>query len=234
MSAVVWHDVECGAYSADLPLWRELAAARGGPVLDVGAGTGRVAQDLHRRGFEVHALDVDAELLRALSDRAPGVPTHVADARDFALPLRFALVIAPMQTVQLLGGPHERERFLRCARRHLLPGGLLAAALANTLDDFEAGDVEVAPDMREVDGVVYASRPIAVRAEGDAFVLERVRERVDRAGDRIVEQNRVRLERVTTDRLNAEAAALGYRPEPPRIVEPTEDHVGSEVAMLRA
>ena len=46
---VAWHDVECGGYDADLPLWRELAARRGGPVLDVGAGTGRVALDLARR-----------------------------------------------------------------------------------------------------------------------------------------------------------------------------------------
>jgi hypothetical protein len=51
---VVWHDLECGAYRADLPLWRELAArARfGSPILDVGAGTGRVALDLARAGHE--------------------------------------------------------------------------------------------------------------------------------------------------------------------------------------
>ena len=40
---VVWHDVECGGYDADLTLWQELAREAGGPVLDVGAGTGRVA-----------------------------------------------------------------------------------------------------------------------------------------------------------------------------------------------
>ncbi len=42
-AAVVWHDIECSAYRADLPLWRELAAEYGDPILDVGAGTGRVA-----------------------------------------------------------------------------------------------------------------------------------------------------------------------------------------------
>jgi SAM-dependent methyltransferase len=231
---VIWHDVECGAYAADLPLWRELAEAGGGPILDVGAGTGRVAIDLHRRGFDVHALDVDPALLAALSDRAPTLPTYVADARDFALPTRFALVIAPMQTVQLLGGAADRRAFLRCAQRHLERGGLLAAALANTVDDFEDGDVEVAPDMREVGGVVYASRPTAVRADGDGFVLERLRERVDAGGARTVEENRIRLARVTADRLNTEAAALGLRPEAPRTIEATDDHVGSEVAMLRA
>jgi SAM-dependent methyltransferase len=231
---VVWHDVECGSYAADLPLWRELAAEAGGPVLDVGAGTGRVAVDLHRRGVDVHALDVDAELLAALRERAPAVPVHVADARDFDLGTRFALVIAPMQTVQLLGGAREREAFLRCVRRHLDRGGLLAAALATTLEHFEEGEVEVAPDMREVGGVVYASRPTAVRADGDGFVLERLRERVDARGERAIERNRIRLARVTAERLNAEAAALGFRPEPPRTIEATDDHVGSEVAVLRA
>ena len=44
--AVVWQDVECASYDADLPLWRELAAAAAGPVLDLGCGTGRVALDL--------------------------------------------------------------------------------------------------------------------------------------------------------------------------------------------
>ncbi|HEX2087207.1 MAG TPA: class I SAM-dependent methyltransferase [Solirubrobacteraceae bacterium] len=231
---MIWHDVECGAYAADLPLWRELAAAARGPVLDVGAGTGRVAIDLARRGFDVHALDVDADLLAELRRREPGVPVHAADARDFDLGLRFSLVIAPMQTVQLLGGPRDREAFLRCARRHLAPGGVLAAALANTLEDFEAGEVEVPPDMREVDGVVYASRPTAVRADGDGFVLERLRERVDRHGARSVAENRIRLARVSAERLNAEGAAIGFHPEPPRTIEATDDHVGSEVAILRA
>ncbi|HEV2061494.1 MAG TPA: hypothetical protein VGR12_01470, partial [Solirubrobacteraceae bacterium] len=69
---------------------------------------------------------------------------------------------------------------------------------------------------------------------GDGFVLERLRERVDRAGTRTVEQNRIRLARVTAERLGAEAAAVGLRPEPPRAVDATSDHVGSEVAMLRA
>ena len=232
--AVVWHDVECGSYAADLPFWRALAAGAGGPVLDVGAGTGRVTRDLAARGVDVHALDVDAELLAALRERAPGVPAHQADARAFALGTRFALVIAPMQTVQLLGGPRDRAAFLRCAQRHLLPGGLLAAALANTLEDFEDGDVDVAPDMREVAGVVYASRPTAVRADGDGFVLERVRERVSRRGERTVAGDRIRLARVTAEQLNAEAAAIGLRPEPVRTIDPTDDHVGSEVAMLRA
>jgi precorrin-6B methylase 2 len=69
MSTVVWHDVECGSYVEDLPLWRSLAAEYGDPVLDVGAGTGRVTLDLARAGYRVTALDRDPELLAALERR---------------------------------------------------------------------------------------------------------------------------------------------------------------------
>ena len=48
--SVIWHDLECGGYAEDLALWRELAMRHGGPVLDVGAGTGRTAIMLARAG----------------------------------------------------------------------------------------------------------------------------------------------------------------------------------------
>ena len=40
---IIWHDVENGSYAVDLKLWRRLAREAAGPVLDLGAGTGRVA-----------------------------------------------------------------------------------------------------------------------------------------------------------------------------------------------
>jgi SAM-dependent methyltransferase len=233
---VLWHDLECGGYDVDLPLWRELADREGSPVLDVGAGTGRVALDLARRGHEVVALDRDAALLGALRER--GGTLHVtaveADARDFDLGRRFPLILVPMQTVQLLGGPDGRARFLRRAREHLAPGGLLAAALADALEAFDAQhDVPPMPDLREVAGVVYASRPVAVRDLGDRAAIERVREVVTGDGTRTVTDDVVELDRVDPATLAAEAAALGLHAEAPRRLEPTLEYVGSTVVMLR-
>jgi hypothetical protein len=37
---IMWHDLENGSYAEDLALWRDLAVVHGGPVLDIGAGTG--------------------------------------------------------------------------------------------------------------------------------------------------------------------------------------------------
>ena len=72
---VAWHDTECGSYDADLPLWRELAGA--GPVLDVGAGTGRVALDLAARGASVTALDVEPAFGRAETIELGGRPVSI-------------------------------------------------------------------------------------------------------------------------------------------------------------
>ena len=72
----VWHDLECGEYSDDLALWRALAARTGAPVLDVGAGTGRVTLELASEGVEVVALDLNPRLLAALDCRAAALPGH--------------------------------------------------------------------------------------------------------------------------------------------------------------
>jgi SAM-dependent methyltransferase len=186
-STVVWHDLECGAYTADLPLWRELAAACAGApsraVLDVGAGSGRVALDLAGRGACVTALDLDAELLRALRERAAAahietVETVRADARTFALARQdYAVCVAPMQTIQLLGGASARIAFLRRARMHLAPGGVLACAIVTDVEPFDcaAGDLGPSAEVARLDGATYISRTTRVHVGRRTVRIERER-----------------------------------------------------------
>jgi SAM-dependent methyltransferase len=234
---VVWHDVECGFYAEDLPLWRDLATVHGGPVLDVGAGTGRVTLHLAARGFAVVALDRSPDLIAALSERAAGLPveTVVADARDFDLAGRgFGLILVPMQTVQLLGGPDGRAAFLRCARAAIAPGGLLAIAIADALETFdEVHSLPPLPDIREIDGIVYASRPLSVHNEPEGAVIRRLRETVDTAGNISSEEDLIRLDHLAPATLEAEGDAVGFRVERARAIPQTEDYVGSTVVMLR-
>ena len=125
-TAVAWHDVECAAYAADLELWRELADAATGPVLDLGCGTGRVALDLADRGHSVTAVDADAELVAELARRARErglrVDSLAGDARTLALSRRFGLALAAMQVVQLLGGRTGRIAMMARVVEHLAPG----------------------------------------------------------------------------------------------------------------
>jgi SAM-dependent methyltransferase len=227
----MWHDLECAGYVEDLPLWRELAGD--GPVLDLGCGTGRVALDLAARGVPVVGLDVDEVLLDELRRRAGDLPVETvrADARDFDLGRRFGVVLAPMQTVQLLGGAQGRTGFLRCARAHLEPGGLCAIAIADEIETFD--DIEaVLPDVHEDGGTVYFSQPVSIRDQGDRFEIEFVREVVDPHGGRSSGRNVIHLDRLDADRLEAEAE--GFTVLERRTVPQTDAYVGSTVVMLRA
>ena len=234
---VIWHDVECAAYDADLGLWRELAAAAEGPILDLGAGTGRVALDLAARGHDVTALDSEPELLRALAARARErdlrVRTEVADARSFALGREFALAIAPMQVVQLLGGASGRLRMLGCVREHLRVGGRFAAALADPFEGIPAGEAEPpVPDVREQDGWVFSSTPIAVRDEEDATVIDRHRQSVSPSGELEEVVASIRLDDAPPDELEHLGASLRMRTLPRRHVPASDDYVGSTVVVL--
>lgn len=237
-SEVIWHDIECGGYCEDLPLWRALAHEHGDPILEVGAGTGRVSLDLARLGYEVTALDCDRELLDELASRAAGttLETILGDARSFTLERRFALCLVPMQAIQLLGGNEARAAFLRCARACLAPGGVLATALTEVVEPYEVTDGGPAPlpDMRELEGVLYASRPVAVREQHDVFVIERVREIVAANGVRAVEENRIALDRVGAAELEREGRAAGFHTMARTRIPATADYVGSEVVMLGA
>jgi SAM-dependent methyltransferase len=230
VSAVVWHDLECGGYSEDLPLWHGLARACDGPILDVGAGTGRVALELARAGPDVVALDLAPELLAALRERSGGlsVETLVGDARDFSLGRRFGLILAPMQTVQLLGGAHDA--FVRCVAAHLAPGGVFAAALADP-PEYD-GEVKPLPDMREADGWLWSSQPVAIRRTPAGMLIQRVRETVSPAGERTVEDDEILLTITTAAELEAAGVRHGLRPLPRRAIPQTDDYVGSEVVVL--
>jgi SAM-dependent methyltransferase len=236
VSAVIWHDVECGRYAADLPVWQGYAEEEAGPILDVGAGTGRVTLHLARRGHHVVALDREPAFLAVLRERAGPllVETVIADAAGFDLGARrFGLIIAPMQTIQLLGAA-GRAGFLRSVRAHLAEGGLVACALADDMEAFDGTTVELpAPDVAVVGGESYSSQPVALRDAGDRMAIERIRTIVSASGARSSCDDVIHLDKVDAEQVAAEGRALGLQPLGLRVIPPTEEHVGTTVVMLR-
>jgi SAM-dependent methyltransferase len=242
----VWHDIECGAYTADLPLWRGLAEAasrRTGKacrLLELGCGTGRVSLALAGPDCQVTALDNEPALVEEMEFRARAadvpVTTVVADARSFELSSRFDIVIAPMQIVQLLR-PRDRQDMLVCVADHLDPDGRSAVALLDPDDDWEAtAEASPPPDMREEDGWVYSSHPIAVRRtdRGAAIELDRIRRAVSPVGELEESFSRVRLELVSPAAIERAGRRAGLVPEQRLTVPPTDDHAGSTVVVLRS
>jgi SAM-dependent methyltransferase len=122
-------------HTEDLPLWLELARQCGGPVLELGCGTGRVLLPLAQAGHPVLGLDRDAAMLTYLRRGLPAdlpAPVHLvqADMAAFAFEQRFHLILLPCNTFSTLPAP-ARLRVLELARRHLAPAGNLAVSLPN-------------------------------------------------------------------------------------------------------
>jgi SAM-dependent methyltransferase len=240
IAPVVWHDLECGSYAADLPVWRDLAAraARGRPseVLDLGCGTGRVALDLAAHGHRVTGLDTDRrlvdELRRRATERNISAGAVVADARDFDLGRRFDVVLAAMQFIQLLRDPPDRAGALRSIRWHLRPGGCFAAALLDlsgesTNDDF----LPPPPDMRESYGWVWSSQAVEVRLldDGALLALDRHRRAVSPQGEIAESDDSVRLTMLSCEELEDEMQEAGIEPVRRQQIPPTDEHIGSIV-----
>jgi SAM-dependent methyltransferase len=222
---VIWHEVECGTYAADLPVWEELAAHAGGLILDLGCGTGRVLSHLARRGYELRGLDLEPSLVENLSH------AEVGDAREFELGESFRLILAPMQLVQLFADAEERESCLRRVAAHLAPGGLAAFAIVESMPE-PVDTASPLPDTREVDGWVYSSLPIDAHVDADAIRLRRLRQTVSPDGELSEELDEVVLRALDAATLEAEAQSAGLRPAGRRSVPPTDAHVGSTVVLL--
>jgi SAM-dependent methyltransferase len=240
----VWHDVECGSYAADLALWEELAERAQGPILELGCGAGRVALHLARLGHEVVGVDTEPALVAALNARAAqaGLPARaiVADAASFELSQRFDLALAPMQLVQILGGERRRRAMLARVGAHLRQGSRLAAALVEprhlpeadwTADDNGSPPL---PDVRELDGWIFSSLPVALRADGARLSVERLRQAVSPQGELSEEVDITALDPLSPERLGREAREAGLRPAGTRDVVPTDWHVGSTVVIMEA
>jgi SAM-dependent methyltransferase len=110
---------------AEVECLTELAA--GGRVLELGAGTGRVAIPLAAKGPEVHAIEVDPAMIRQMLAK-PGserVITHLGDMADMDVDSTFDLIFAVFGTLFMLPTQDKQIRCFRSAARRLAPSGSL-------------------------------------------------------------------------------------------------------------
>ncbi|HLJ86187.1 MAG TPA: class I SAM-dependent methyltransferase [Candidatus Angelobacter sp.] len=127
------HEWECRKFlrnqNSDLPILLRLAREHGGPVLELGCGTGRVTLELAASGFEVVGLDRNGALLDRLRHKlssapqlSPQITLVEADMRDFKLEGFFPLIVAPYNCLCCLNSSAELRMCIRNVRSHLKPG----------------------------------------------------------------------------------------------------------------
>jgi ubiquinone/menaquinone biosynthesis C-methylase UbiE len=107
----------------------EEAEKRGGRVLELGCGTGRLTLAIAQNGIDIVGVDLSDSMLEAprRKARAAGVevPFVHADMRDLNLDGQFATILIPGNSLLHLLTNQELMQCLAGVRRHLAPGGRL-------------------------------------------------------------------------------------------------------------
>ena len=128
------YDHQYDLYRDDLHFYGQLAERVGGPILEIGSGTGRVTAYLARRGAQVTGLEPSGGMIGYAHARAErdGIALDVVqgDVKTFALKQRFALCIAPFNAFMHLYTPNEQLQALENIWAHLEPGGGLVFDLS--------------------------------------------------------------------------------------------------------
>jgi SAM-dependent methyltransferase len=123
----------------DLNFYVEAARESGGPVLEVGCGTGRVLIPTARAGIRITGLDLSPQMLEVCRDRLRQEPEEVqervrlvqADMRLFDLGATFALATIPFRPFQHLTTVADQMSCLSTIRRHLSDNGRLILDVFN-------------------------------------------------------------------------------------------------------
>jgi SAM-dependent methyltransferase len=123
----------------DVDFWVEMAHESGGPVLEIGCGTGRVVLPIARAGIRITGLDLSPAMLSMCRQKLLHEPLSVrnrvqlveGDMRRFDLDREFALVTTPFRPFQHLLSVEDQLECLQTIHRHLSSSGRLVLDLFN-------------------------------------------------------------------------------------------------------
>ncbi len=152
----------------DVGFYVGMARESGGPVLELGSGTGRILIPTARAGTEIVGLDNSESMTSICAEKLRCEPAEVqsraelvlGDMRDFDVGRTFNLVTVPFRVFLHLTTVEEQLSCLACIRSHLSEGGRLVLDLFNPyleylvdeqhLREQPAGEPFTMPDGRKV------------------------------------------------------------------------------------
>ncbi len=176
-----YYDAENADKEDDLPFYSEVAAETGGPILDVGSGTGRVVLHLAQEGYRVVGFEPTAPMLararrklEVLPDLRSQVTFFQADITGADLAEQFALILVSYNVFMHVRTQEEQLAALRRFREWLRPDGLLIIDLPDT------GFIFSTPD----DGSIVLERTF-IEPESGCMVMQQSVSDLDRSSQRM-------------------------------------------------
>jgi SAM-dependent methyltransferase len=114
----------------DLPFWLSLAGREAGPIIEWGAGTGRLAVALAAAGHDVTAVELSREMVERGKEKGENVEWIVGDMRSAKPGRRYGLAVCAFNSFLCLTSVEDALTFLGNAREHLAPGALLGVEVS--------------------------------------------------------------------------------------------------------
>ena len=143
----------------DVEFYVDEARRAGGPIVELGVGTGRIAIPTAAAGVDVIGVDSSHGMLAVCAERAQlaGVTERldlrVGDLREPPVAERVGLVTCPFRSLLHMADDTNRRRALRAARELLVPGGRLVfdvfAPSAADVEDTHGRWLEREPEIWE-------------------------------------------------------------------------------------
>ncbi|HEX2620701.1 MAG TPA: class I SAM-dependent methyltransferase [Phototrophicaceae bacterium] len=144
-----YYDAENTDKNDDIDFYLELAQEHGGPLLDVGCGTGRVMFPLAAAGYEIHGIDNEPAMLERAEDRLNTsadlrkyMKLHAGDVLTYDMPVKFKLTLVPYNGMMHFHDQETQLTVLRQLRKWTRDDGYIILDLPNAGDVFGSQDTE--------------------------------------------------------------------------------------------
>jgi SAM-dependent methyltransferase len=221
------YDVDLVEDPGDLDLYLALARRTGGPILELGGGTGRLAIPLAESGHDVTLVDVDPAMLERAARRLGTIPAGggrvdlvEGDLLDLHLPSAgpYALAFIALNTLFLLATRDRQAAAVRVLADHLAPGGLAVVDVwLPEVDDLARFDGRMIFEYERVDPEtgLLVTKVDAARHDSTSGLVEltSVFEEGEPGGSTVRWVRRDALRLVGADELRAMAAEAGLTVE---------------------
>ena len=132
-----FYDEEFQNRTHDLDFFVKLAKRNGGPILELGCGSGRITIPIAQQGLEIHGIDISPPMLQRGIIKGSSLNNnlhfHLMDMADFQLKLKvkFKFIFAASNSLQHLYSDDEVRSCLKSIHSSLDQGGLCVLDIAN-------------------------------------------------------------------------------------------------------